>query len=844
MATKIATRIKNILNGDEYLLNDVDVTALEAEIQEVKQNKQDKNDAELATANKTVVGAINEIHSRVMSSANQGGSAEKFYFYTTKGSHIVKQHMLFESLSKGVYRTFCKEKAEYSLAPDPYGTTCLVAFDETMVGNPTYDTLDQFKNSIIGVYKWGQDIDINTNAKVIIFGADADYINYLINTEESKREYPEAAGDVVVTVSSIWVSDKAPKELESATDQLKDDIVDLRAELDEKKQDKISRKLKTKNKNLVDAINELNGKIDNASNKSQITSFEERYNQQYLPIVKCLKTNIGAGSYAVLASESGVSTEPYNESSILVFKAGTGEDYKSLLTLYNNPNLLGIYSLGEEFSIEDGADIYMWTCTKEFLNYYKNNVPPTEIPNSDLFQNSGIWKTDNILIADKADENNLKEVISLIDTKQDKVDIRIKVADHSVVGAINELANKAGFQEVTYKELKDLRDQGLLSKGTQYRITDYVATTSAPDTVSANHKFDIIVIADNERTLNENARAINHEGDVYFANCCLAAWELKYCIDNDKSRFDWADEVNGKGVIYRMVDEWLNDVPYDFKSIQFTDSGTPIYTFGKNKDESLTGNSRGNEIGSNIGVGGQFLNNITFASISRDNKIGKNSYNNKFSGGCMYNTIGEGAVNNEFKGLLKHNVIGVNCSENTFRGTTQNNVIGNDFYNNTLSENFNDNVICGKCQNNYFGLRFEHNKVAQEFTDNTFVEYTYYNEFGINSKNNTFGERYQNNTSGSDFSYNEIGIGCLNNKFGNYFSGNKLSNSCVANEFGNEVQSIVINYSADDTNPLRYINVLSGTKDIELTGLAVNAAYSQKCGLNSNGEYVVKKELD
>jgi hypothetical protein len=45
---------------------------------------------------------------------------------------------------------------------------------------------------------------------------------------------------------------------------------------------------------------------------------------------------------------------------------------------------------------------------------------------------------------------------------------------------------------------------------------------------------------------------------------------LKYCLDNDTTRFEWADANNGKGVIYWMRDEFGNEAPYDFKNIQFT----------------------------------------------------------------------------------------------------------------------------------------------------------------------------------------------------------------------------------------------------------------------------------
>ena len=94
---------------------------------------------------------------------------------------------------------------------------------------------------------------------------------------------------------------------------------------------------------------------------------------------------------------------------------------------------------------------------------------------------------------------------------------------------------------VTYAELKELRDHAELVPGQQYRITDYVTTTAQTDTISANHQFDIIVTADSENTLNEVARATQHEGDTYFTDSDLNAWEIWYCLDNDINRFSWAN---------------------------------------------------------------------------------------------------------------------------------------------------------------------------------------------------------------------------------------------------------------------------------------------------------------
>lgn len=122
---------------------------------------------------------------------------------------------------------------------------------------------------------------------------------------------------------------------------------------------------------------------------------------------------------------------------------------------------------------------------------------------------------------------------------------------------------------VTYSELKSMRDTGALTSGMQYRITDYVATTIEEGSMSANHPFDIIVTANSTNVLDENARAIQHEGDTYFNSCDMQAWKLSYSIDNDTNRWGWADSTNGKGVIYRMIDEFGNDVGYDFKGIVF-----------------------------------------------------------------------------------------------------------------------------------------------------------------------------------------------------------------------------------------------------------------------------------
>ena len=85
---------------------------------------------------------------------------------------------------------------------------------------------------------------------------------------------------------------------------------------------------------------------------------------------------------------------------------------------------------------------------------------------------------------------------------------------------------------VTHAELVAIRDAGNLIPGQFYLITDFVTTTMKTGTRSAGHPFDILVHAVSEKTLSEQAWAVKHDGDTYFNNARLEAWELKYRLDN------------------------------------------------------------------------------------------------------------------------------------------------------------------------------------------------------------------------------------------------------------------------------------------------------------------------
>lgn len=145
-------------------------------------------------------------------------------------------------------------------------------------------------------------------------------------------------------------------------------------------------------------------------------------------------------------------------------------------------------------------------------------------------------------------------------------------ADTTYVDSEIEKLAKEKIISFSYAEIKMRKEKGKLVAGAYYRITDYVTTVLATYGSSAKHYFDVVVLALDGSTFSERAWAVHSERSDYFKNAGanLAAWQIWYCFDNDTERFAWANSAIGTGVIYRMIDEWGNDCPYDFKNVLFT----------------------------------------------------------------------------------------------------------------------------------------------------------------------------------------------------------------------------------------------------------------------------------
>ena len=404
----------------------------------------------------------------------------------------------------------------------------------------------------------------------------------------------------------------------------------------------------------------------------------------------------------------------------------------------------------------------------------------------------------------------------------------------SAVSAINQTISgiSALCVNTSYNTLRINRDSSRLRPGQWYRITDYQAVvTGDADISAAGHDYDIIVRADKENELNENAYAIQREGDTYFNGSNLAAWKLKYTIDNDIGVYTWAPSGYWlhKGIVYELEDEFGNKCGYDFKNIMFKrwaitgieasgiDAPTGISAFvAQSSSDTYYSPTSASNVSA---ASGKLTVNVdpnsykwyyTFDNGSgEDATVANNAsgtsyiYNNNIS--CIKNRYSTSGLKlylprNVFFGIgnRDNNLIG--CSANTFSKNTANNEIKCD-----------TDAISGVSVskpyapfiNNICGYQFSLNNIKTE-------RYSYGGEIQArpisgNIISNNFHENYINGT----FKYNVVGEACGLNLFnysdrccyGHHFTNNTLGESIYpyANNpiqgsiFGNHCHKNMIN---------------------------------------------------
>ena len=455
---------------------------------------------------------------------------------------------------------------------------------------------------------------------------------------------------------------------------------------------------------------------------------------------------------------------------------------------------------------------------------------------------------------------------------------------------------------VKYGELKAIKDAGNLIPGQYYRITDYVTTVNGATITnarSAGHQFDIIVRADSANTLNEQAWAVQHDGDTYFDGARLEAWELKYRLDN----VQWSkqagtyvtDEDNGyafqvigditlSGHTYKLlqgfgmyVDDWS-----DYALMETVAEGEQIICYYGDPEEfdpeepEVVGTASGVEEVTEAGRGTIIymkdehgnecpydFKNIQYKRwMATDSVSGREGLGGKymvaapdncpqglsvedtedFIWAYTFSSDNAGGEQTDYSLTADHQV-----HDNVFRsysGGLPNNVMfGESNYSNSFGFDCYNNSWGNGCYGNSWGNDCNNNSWGNSNQYNSWGNNCYRNSWGNGCNNNSWGNYCQYNSWGNGCYGNSWGNDCYNNSWGNDCHNNSWGDGCNSNSWGNNVtQSTLfegVQYTQITTENVKNVQVLNGvagTSSSKLTlTFAANKTYTQVAAKTSAG---------
>jgi hypothetical protein len=261
----------------------------------------------------------------------------------------------------------------------------------------------------------------------------------------------------------------------------------------------------------------------------------------------------------------------------------------------------------------------------------------------------------------------------------------------------------------------------------------------------------------------------------------MNAWELKYCLDNDKDLFDWA-ETDGKGVIYYLKDEFGNEAPYDFKNAMFR-----RYQVSTVSDTILNG------------LRNMYLYQDGYYALTRNNNSkywytfasSDGASDGSLFGECTYNVI----FPYIYLSPKGKNIRGIN---NIVLQNANRNNLGHNCYDITILTSADGNVFDGS-SSDICGASF----ARSTFRDNARMVTLYMTTRSI------YGVSGQS-IMGQSVDGCECGNACSNINFGLYNSSLKLGSSCSSITFGQWCYSVdVLNGSTNITfgNYCSYITI-------------------------------------
>ena len=425
----------------------------------------------------------------------------------------------------------------------------------------------------------------------------------------------------------------------------------------------------------------------------------------------------------------------------------------------------------------------------------------------------------------------------------------IFIALHAKIAILEETIKdySNGVIRVTYSELKQLRNNSELLPGTWYRITDYDTTVyNNANARAAGHPFDILVMAIDVNQLSEDAKAVHSARDTegYFAHANLAAWKLKYSLDNDSAKFAWASDGGEKWTVtlpelgaMDLTPVSINDSTYEGFPYKFTSNvqGMAVEVYFAHLELQ-----EGEEFIPNIiyiaAMGQAMTNQFPVMEIVHEEQTpGKgviwemeDEYNNlccydfknvQFKRSLIIATKEDpsedecafygkyvGQAMEELPALPEGYAIDPNASKFLYTfsviaadGTVEDNSMGVDLTSagmgiyhlcalNRMRENINASSFALDLNNNVFVATCASPDEMMNIIQmgNTFGTLCMGNTFINAAMENTFGNECYSNSFGNYFRYNSFGNNCYWNSFGNECYSNSFGNDCYNNSFGNE----------------------------------------------------------
>ena len=424
----------------------------------------------------------------------------------------------------------------------------------------------------------------------------------------------------------------------------------------------------------------------------------------------------------------------------------------------------------------------------------------------------------------------------------------------------------------------------------QYRITDYDFTTTEEDTDSAHQLFDIIVTADSESVLNENARAVHHQyesseetltGAIKLYKTDMSSEEYRSEVDN-QDYFLLAGKIDIDGVVYYRYDKYeltngnseyintgryilLESIDLDSLNINFDSPLHPVGegTYGEDgsyvshSEDAIVAYENGTvTVGSVVPLSNRDIASwelkYTLENIKHSSSDGKGTIlwmKDEYRNECNYDFINalfkvyEITACAESPSLVGTYAIKTINTPITY-GTNSKLVstFGADNHDNIIKyDGLAKTVLGNNCSNNTFGKNCD---------SNIFGNYCDSNTFGNYCSNNIFGNDCHSNTFGNDCVSNIFGNYCLYIKFASSSSATTEYNYYKQNHFGDGCQCILFKgaetaSSSAQVQNYNFAEDLQGTPSayIEIDGVR-SRAYETKVAKNSSGELKIYCEAD